>query len=86
MQPEQERRLADELTERLAAEGARPAFEAARYTIDRLKEVVPIWKKEFFEGGAVWIGDQAGQQGTWENAGDEPGKPARDTGGSGEPA
>ena len=63
-----------------------PAFEAARYTIDRLKEVGPIWKKEFFEGGAVWIGDQAGQQGTWENAGDEPGKPARDTGGSGEPA
>lgn len=45
-----------------------PAFEAARYVIDRLKEVVPIWKKEFFEGGAVWIGDQAGEKGTWENA------------------
>jgi len=43
-----------------------PAFEAARFTIDRLKEVVPIWKKEHFEGGAVWIGDQAGEQGTWE--------------------
>jgi molybdopterin synthase catalytic subunit len=43
-----------------------PAFEAARFTIDRLKEVVPIWKKEHFEGGAVWIGDQAGNQGTWE--------------------
>lgn len=42
-----------------------PAFEAARYTIDRLKEVVPIWKKEFFEGGAVWIGDQTGRDGTW---------------------
>jgi molybdopterin synthase catalytic subunit len=28
------------------------AFEAARFTIDRLKELVPIWKKEFFEGGA----------------------------------
>ena len=44
-----------------------PAFEAARFTIDRLKEVVPIWKKEFFEGGAIWIGDQAGKEGTWTN-------------------
>lgn len=42
-----------------------PAFEAARFTIDRLKEVVPIWKKEFFAGGAVWIGDQTGRDGTW---------------------
>lgn len=41
------------------------AFEAARFTIDRLKEVVPIWKKEFFEGGAVWIGDQACRDGSW---------------------
>jgi len=31
------------------------AFEAGRYAIDRLKEIVPIWKKEFFEGGEVWI-------------------------------
>ncbi|MDG2308167.1 MAG: molybdenum cofactor biosynthesis protein MoaE [Candidatus Binatia bacterium] len=43
------------------------AFEAARFTIDRLKEVVPIWKKEFFEGGAIWIGDQAGKEGVWKN-------------------
>ena len=27
---------------------------------------MPIWKKEFFAGGAVWIGDQAGRIGTWE--------------------
>ncbi len=45
-----------------------PAFEAARFTIDRLKEVVPIWKKEFFSGGAVWIGDQTGRDGTWTAA------------------
>ena len=45
-----------------------PAFEAARFTIDRLKEVVPIWKKEFFSGGAVWIGDQTGRDGTWSQA------------------
>jgi molybdopterin synthase catalytic subunit len=32
------------------------AFEACRFLIDRLKEVVPIWKKEHFEGGEVWIG------------------------------
>jgi molybdopterin synthase catalytic subunit len=32
------------------------AFEACRYAIDRLKEVVPIWKKEHGEGGQVWVG------------------------------
>jgi molybdopterin synthase catalytic subunit len=32
-----------------------PAFDACRYAIDRLKRVVPIWKKEFFEDGAVWV-------------------------------
>lgn len=30
------------------------AFEAGRYAIDRLKEIVPIWKKEHFEDGAHW--------------------------------
>ena len=38
----------------------RPAFEAALYFVDRLKEVVPIWKKEYFEGGEVWINDTPG--------------------------
>ncbi len=38
----------------------KPAFEAALYFIDRLKEVVPIWKKEHFEGGEVWIGETPG--------------------------
>jgi MoaE-MoaD fusion protein len=38
----------------------RPAFESALYFVDRLKEVVPIWKKELFEGGEVWIGDTPG--------------------------
>ncbi|HSD11119.1 MAG TPA: molybdenum cofactor biosynthesis protein MoaE [Candidatus Binatia bacterium] len=36
------------------------AFEACHWAIDRLKEVVPIWKKEHFEGGEVWIGSQGG--------------------------
>ncbi|PRY10211.1 molybdopterin synthase subunit MoaE [Pontibacter ummariensis] len=31
------------------------AFEACRYTIDTLKQTVPIWKKEFFEDGEVWV-------------------------------
>jgi molybdopterin synthase catalytic subunit len=31
-----------------------PAFEACRWAIDTLKRTVPIWKKEFFEDGAVW--------------------------------
>jgi len=31
------------------------AFEAGRYAIDRIKEIVPVWKKEYFEGGEVWI-------------------------------
>ena len=34
------------------------AFEACRFAIDRLKETVPIWKKEYFEGGEIWIGCQ----------------------------
>lgn len=34
------------------------AFEACRFAIDRLKETVPIWKKEYFEGGELWIGCQ----------------------------
>jgi molybdopterin synthase catalytic subunit len=34
------------------------AFEACRFAIDRLKQIVPIWKKEYFEGGEVWIGCQ----------------------------
>ncbi len=31
------------------------AFKACRYAIDRIKQIVPIWKKEFGEGGAVWV-------------------------------
>ena len=35
------------------------AFAAAQYAIDRLKEIVPIWKKEVWSDGSQWIG--------WEN-------------------
>jgi molybdopterin synthase catalytic subunit len=36
------------------------AFEACHWLIDRLKEIVPIWKKEHYRGGEVWIGAQQG--------------------------
>jgi molybdopterin synthase catalytic subunit len=44
----------------VSAAHRRAAFEACYYAIDRLKEVVPIWKKEHFDGGEVWIGSQTG--------------------------
>ena len=31
------------------------AFDACQYAIDTLKETVPIWKKEYFEDGEVWV-------------------------------
>ena len=40
----------------VSAEHRRPAFEAVVHFVDRLKQVVPIWKKEYFDGGTVWIG------------------------------
>ena len=41
------------------------AFAACRYVIERIKQIVPIWKHEFFEGGDVWI------EGASANAEDE---------------
>jgi MoaE-MoaD fusion protein len=38
----------------VTAEHRGAAFDACRFLIDRLKQVVPIWKKEFFEDGFVW--------------------------------
>lgn len=31
------------------------AYAACRYTIERVKQIAPIWKREFFDGGDVWI-------------------------------
>lgn len=36
------------------------AFTACHWLIDRLKELVPIWKKEHYRGGEIWIGAQQG--------------------------
>ena len=42
----------------LAASAHRDAaFKACRFSIDRIKQIVPIWKKEYGEDGAVWIED-----------------------------
>jgi molybdopterin synthase catalytic subunit len=34
------------------------AFEACQHAIDTLKRIVPIWKREIFEDGSVWVGLQ----------------------------
>ena len=43
----------------VSAAHRREAFEACRFAIDRLKETVPVWKKEYFEDGEVWVGLQS---------------------------
>ena len=37
------------------------AFAACRFAIEEIKRTVPIWKKEVYEGGEIWIGTQMGQ-------------------------
>ena len=52
-----------------------PAFEACRWIIDTLKKTVPIWKKEYFEDGAVWADGEPFPEeirGTGDTAGTEP--------------
>ncbi|WP_035666071.1 molybdenum cofactor biosynthesis protein MoaE [Halalkalibacter akibai] len=34
------------------------AYEANEYAMERIKQIVPIWKKEFWEDGTQWVGDQ----------------------------
>ena len=42
----------------VASPHRKDAFAACQYSVDRIKQLVPIWKKEFFEGGDVWVGSQ----------------------------
>jgi molybdopterin synthase catalytic subunit len=44
----------------VAAPHRRPAFEAALEGIDQIKKLVPVWKKEFFDDGEVWV------EGAWD--------------------
>ena len=39
----------------VAAPHRADAYAACRYAIERVKQIAPIWKHEFFEGGDVWI-------------------------------
>lgn len=38
------------------------AFAACAYAIDRLKQIAPIWKKEVYDDGEVWVGSEAAYQ------------------------
>lgn len=38
-----------------SAKHRKAAFEACQFAIDTLKETVPIWKKEYFNDGEVWV-------------------------------
>ncbi len=31
------------------------SFEVCRYVIERVKQIAPVWKHEYFEGGAAWV-------------------------------
>ena len=44
----------------VASAHRRPAYEASLEAINRLKKLVPVWKKEYFEDGDVWV------EGEWE--------------------
>lgn len=52
----------------VAAPHRREAFAACQYAIDRLKQTVPIWKKEVWSDGSQWIG--------WEGTPEATGEPA----------
>lgn len=42
----------------VASPHRKDAFEAGRYAIDALKQTVPIWKKEVWDGGEAWVGSE----------------------------
>ena len=44
----------------VAAPRRGPAFEASRYAIERIKEIAPIWKREVWSDGYIWVGSQVG--------------------------
>lgn len=53
------------------------AFEACRYAIERLKQIAPIWKKEVYDDGEVWIGSEALYQELFGRRTSEPAPPAQ---------
>lgn len=58
------------------------AFEACRYAIEAIKKDAPIWKKEFFEDGAVWVeGPSPGETADGNTPGNTPGIISENTAG-----
>ncbi len=53
-----------------------PAFDACRWLIDTLKRTVPIWKKEYFQDGAVWADGEDFPAETPRAGGTHPERPA----------
>jgi len=45
----------------VASPHRKEAFSACSRVVDRIKEIVPIWKKEVFEDGEAWVGCQSHQ-------------------------
>ncbi len=35
------------------------AFQSARYIIDTVKKTVPIWKREFYDDGSMWVSERS---------------------------
>ncbi len=46
----------------VASPHRKPAFEACAEAMDRIKRLVPVWKKEYFDGGEVWV------EGAWDES------------------
>jgi molybdopterin synthase catalytic subunit len=44
----------------VGSEHRKAAFLACQYIVDRIKILVPIWKKEIYEDGEIWVGNQQG--------------------------
>jgi molybdopterin synthase catalytic subunit len=42
----------------VAAPHRKEAFEACEYAVDRVKQLVPVWKKEFYTDGESWVENQ----------------------------
>jgi molybdopterin synthase catalytic subunit len=49
------------------------SYRGSRYAIERIKEIVPIWKKEHWEDGSEWVGDQL-EQTAYDKDGPEEGR------------
>lgn len=47
----------------VAAPHRKEAFQACQYVVDRIKQKVPIWKREVFQDGSVWVGSEGLEHG-----------------------